>query len=318
MVPDSACPERMQFQVRGTHKNACGDAVAYVDTVNVTFYTHLVANATPNNAVCAVGGTVVLNAHAHGGKAPYTFAWKNAAGQTLGSANEIAVNASGNYTVHITDAVKTVATQTVSVSPAKFALPSNIRFENVKQQDVTVEWQPVAQANRYAVRCRAKGTTNWNTRRTDAVDAIVKLKDLQPATTYELQLMAFGNADSSGWTAMQTFSTEGPCMDANNLRNKIKNGDAWFYWTQNPYCVRQELVLKAKGARDWERTYKLAAKANSVAVNHLKSGIEYEWAIKSYCPAGGYNGVKDFTISQPSYVSMSPTSSGAVAANAQP
>jgi len=317
MMPDENCPEKMKFEVSGTHKNACGDAVAYVDTIDLTLYSHLAASTTPNNAVCADGGTVVLNTQALGGKAPYNFTWKDEKGKVIGNTAECSVHTPGNYTVQITDAKHSAVTQTVGVLTAKVSLPANVRVDDIKQENASVAWEPMPQASRFAVRCRATGTTNWTYRKADGTVAEAKLKDLQPGQTYELQLMAYGTAnDSSGWSATQTFSTEGPCMNANNLRYKIRSGDAWFYWTQNPYCTKQELVLKKKGAADWERKYKLGSKVNSVVVDHLKGGVDYEWAIKSYCPSGNYNGVKEFTLSDVAAVSLNGSTGDMASADA--
>ena len=308
MTPDSIAPDKLKFQISGTHKNACGDDIAYVDTVDVTLYKNLMAAATPNNAVCAKGGVVVLQAKGLGGKAPYTFTWKNAQGTVVGNNAECSVTNAGVYAVEITDAKKTTVKQTVTVSPAKVELPTNIQVKEVKQENALVAWQTTPKAQRYAVRVRAKGSFDWTYRKAEAFEPVVRLKDLQPGQTYEMQVMAYASsnaADSSGWSAVQTFNTDGPCVNANNLRYKIKSGAAWFYWTENPYCTRQELVVKKKGSADWDRKYKLGKTVNSVVVDNLKPGVEYEWAIKSYCPAGNYNGVREFTISDTAPVSLS-------------
>ncbi|HZF99950.1 MAG TPA: fibronectin type III domain-containing protein, partial [Chitinophagales bacterium] len=231
---------------------------------------------------------------------------------------ECSVNKSGNYTVRITDANKTVTTQSVNVLPANVSLPGNLRIAEAKQENALVEWNPMPQANAFAVRFRESGAATWSYQRATGGDTNVKLKNLKPGQTYELQAMAYGAVDSSGWSASQTFGTEGPCINANNLRFKIKSGNAWFYWTQNPYCTRQELVIKKKGAGDWERAYKFGAKVNSAVLDNLKNGVEYEWAIRSYCPAGDYNGVKDFTVSEPTVVSLSGGGSGATTAAITP
>lgn len=317
LLPDDKCPEQVRFRVSGMHRSACGDDIAFVDTLDVKVFSHLIVEATPQNAVCAQGGAVVLNANAAGGKGPYTFTWKDKSGKAICSTPECSVHAAGEYTVEVTDVNRMTTKQTVNVLTANVSLPANLRVVDAKQENAVVEWNAMPQANRFAVRVREAGSPSWTYKRVNGSETNVKLKDLKPGQTYEMQAMAYGSVDSSGWSATQTFGTEGPCMNANNLRYKIKSGDAWFYWNQNPYCTKQELVIRKKGASDWERTYKFASKVNSVVLDNLKNGVEYEWAIKSYCPAGNYNGVKEFTLSEPTMVSLSNPGSSTTAA-AQP
>lgn len=290
-------PSQIKWQITG-QPFSCSAVERITDTVSVSLYKQLHLNGAVEEYVCAAGGEVIMTAEPVGGKQPYQIKWFDRNNVAIDTGRECMVNVPGVYQVSVKDQSGAELIKSYTVRRAAIPLPQQVQVRGIGHNEAMISWAPVANSS-HLIRWRETSESGWEFCRVQDDQPSIKLRSLAAGRTYEVQLMSYANdiRDSSGWSKLYSFSTESPCVQANNLRMKFKNGVAWFYWTPNPYSTRQEIMVKRKNAADWEKKYKLGKSVNSVVIDHLRQDVEYEWVVKSYCPAGDYNGAKEFTLS---------------------
>lgn len=107
VTPGFGSPSVLTYEVCGNVVGACSSA-QYCDTVSVTIYPTLFADAGPDVAIC--NGTVTgadLVGTAIGGTAPYTYTWTGPATQTttsMSTTDVMTVFVAGEYILEIMDA----------------------------------------------------------------------------------------------------------------------------------------------------------------------------------------------------------------------
>lgn len=122
VTPQPGYPQVIYYKVCGNVSSIC-NSNTYCDTVSVTIYPNLFANAGPDVAICngSIVGTIVTGT-AIGGTAPFNYHWVGPGGfdqlnVSTSSTNAITVMIPGIYTLSITDATGCpAATDQVSVT----------------------------------------------------------------------------------------------------------------------------------------------------------------------------------------------------------
>ena len=86
--------------------------------------------------------------------------------------------------------------------------PTGLALSNVGQTSVTLNWNPVANANRFLVRYRPVGSQGWQFATQPNGGAIsITLTGLAPSTTYQLQIIVGCDDEPSNWSGTGTFTT---------------------------------------------------------------------------------------------------------------
>ena len=93
-----------------------------------------------------------------------------------------------------------------TVNPPTCDKPTNITAEVLGQIRAKISWTGHADATRYRVRYREQGTNQWFQKAATAEFKI--LNNLDPGTTYQYRVRAKCPTGWTGWTAVQTFTTE--------------------------------------------------------------------------------------------------------------
>jgi hypothetical protein len=289
LIPTESTPQKIIYKVSGMHISACGDAFACSDTITLNIYPQIKGEVFPASAICAIGGEVNLYAKAKGGKAPYTYRWKDSNGKSIGNSEACNVQEPGTYQVEIRDALypnSSIEIKTVDVYPSQNAIPSMINAENVSQCNATISWQALQQSYKYKIRFRKKGTQDWEYHVVLSPKASFKLQSLQPGNKYEYQVMNYAsskNSDTSGWSRAKDFTTKAGCIDASDLKVKVYKNEAVCYWDNNPYSEKQIVILREQGTTDWKQSYTVSNSVNSLRIPQIEEGKNYEWAVKSIC-----------------------------------
>lgn len=109
VTPQAGFPPVIYYRVCGNVIGACS-ATSYCDTVSVSIFPNLFANAGPDVALCngSVVGTVVTG-NAIGGTAPFNYSWTGPAGFSQINVSSLTTNSiialsPGIYTLSLTDA----------------------------------------------------------------------------------------------------------------------------------------------------------------------------------------------------------------------
>ena len=293
-------PDKILYKVSGTHINACGDAYTRVDTVTINLYPDLIINASPANAICAIGGEVKLNVDATGGRLPYTFIWKNANGAEISKQQIVKVNTPGIYSVEVRDALYPTSSATsssIEILPSQNPLPSEIKVGNVAQSSVMLSWSGLQNIYRYQIRFRKIGDGNWEYHNVMAPKCFFTLQKLNPGVHYEYQLMTYASAkgsDSSGWSSYKEFTTLADCVEVEGLKARANSYEATCSWRNNPFALKQYVMVREQGTIEWKNTFAFGSDVNSVRVPNLSPGKNYEWCVKCVCK----NSDEKYTLSR--------------------
>lgn len=147
VTPQPGYPQVIYYKVCGNVSSIC-NSNTYCDTVSVTIYPNLFANAGPDVAICngSIVGTIVTGT-AIGGTAPFNYQWTGPGGfsqlnVSSSSSDNITVMVPGLYTLSITDATGCpAATDQVSVTSY------NVDITASAGPDITICRTPIPTVN---------------------------------------------------------------------------------------------------------------------------------------------------------------------------
>lgn len=282
--------EPVLIEVSGTHKSSCGGSYSCRQQISIRYYEPLQVTTTPQKSVCAVGGTVWMQATASGGKPPYSYVWKNQEGHFKSFTKDCSTDEPGVYTVEVTDATqKQTVSEQVTILPAGVVLPSIIQAKEIMQNTALITWNALSGVSKYKIRYKpVQQSDSWQYAQADASSNELRLKKLSPETEYVYQLMIYGKSvnDTSGWSKMYRFTTVSECIPATQLGTKVTFNKLMCKWKINPYNTRQVLLLRPAGSSEWTRRFKIGSEVSAVFLDNLKSDVLYEWMIVSYCKNG--------------------------------
>jgi hypothetical protein len=281
---------KLIIEVSGTHYSSCGGSYSCRQKISINCYGALEVSTTPESSVCAVGGTVIMQAWANGGKKPYSYVWKNQEGQFISFNQTCQTDEPGTYTVEVSDATQQqIVSKQVKVLPAGVVLPNIIEAREISQNTTLIAWSTLSGVSKYKVRYKpANSNEAWQHIMADATQNEVRLKKLTPETEYVYQLMIYGKtfSDTSGWSKLYRFTTQPECMPAMQLGTKVTFNKLMCRWKLNPYNTKQVLLLRPSGSKEWTRRFKIGSEVSAVFLDNLKQDVLYEWMIVSYCKSG--------------------------------
>ena len=97
--------------------------------------------------------------------------------------------------------------------------PSAGTVQSINPTKVKVTWDAVTNAIRYRIRFRAIGTSEWTV--FSPANPSRFLSNLNPGTDYQYQLRTRCPSGWTGWTGMNTFTTEGASNTTNEVTVKV-------------------------------------------------------------------------------------------------
>ncbi|MFM7021762.1 MAG: PKD domain-containing protein [Flavobacteriales bacterium] len=144
VTPQNGYPAFVDYQVCGMPSNAlCAPPVEFCDTVRANFISPIQNAINPNPAIfCEGTAGINLTAQVNGGKAPYSYIWKNAANLTISTNSAYFASTTGNYSLEIRDAL-------YPNCPSKFA-----------NTTVSMELRPVVDAGNDLTICASNPVVN--------------------------------------------------------------------------------------------------------------------------------------------------------------
>ncbi len=161
---------------------------------------------------------------------------------------------------------------------------------------VELDWDAVAEADKYKVRYRPVGGT-WT-----EVNAPVNnrfLNGLTPLTTYEYGIKTVCEFASSTWTSTETFTTFDDVCDYPNSSVSINDATtATLSWAGFANVTKYKIKYKAKvvGAVWTEEIFT----GTSKILSGLMSGTNYKYKLKTKCTNGWTNWSPKVDFSMPS------------------
>lgn len=171
----------------------------------------------PSTTTAQAGWAVVNGASA------YQVQWKTAASSTWGSlvnttSPQISISsltASTQYNIRVRSVCNGISsaftngsfTTTSGGGGGTCPTPGNLAASSVNPTSAMVSWSAVGGAASYILRIRVQGATSWFAF-TGITGTGVTIQNMNPSTTYEVQIMSnCGNNGSSNWSSVLTFTT---------------------------------------------------------------------------------------------------------------
>jgi len=127
-------------------------------------------------------------------------------------------------------------------------VPSNVYAYDIIDERAKIAWDNMndssCMVNMYRIRYREVGASSWSSKTMQGSGlcifglntSVKQMLNLTHSTTYEYYMKAWycgGAAGGTGWSALQTFTTQGICPDITNLTvtpNPNNNTRATFCW----------------------------------------------------------------------------------------
>ncbi|MEE2931422.1 MAG: M43 family zinc metalloprotease [Bacteroidota bacterium] len=184
-----------------------------------------------------------------GGTPPYTYYWNTNPTQNT---QDIYNLTQGNYIVWVVDSNFCFNSFSINVGVNLGAScnipPSNIYTYDIIDERAKIAWDNMntnsCLVDKYRIRLREVGSNNWISKTMQGSGLCInglnttskQILNLNPATTYEYKIKAWycgGATGGTGWSGLQTFTTQAICPDITNLTvtpNPNNNTRATFCW----------------------------------------------------------------------------------------
>ena len=195
---------------------------------------------------------------------------------------------SGSYTVClVTSGVCGADTvcQVVDVYPCDN--PSQYWETDIMSDQVRMVWNTEDNANKYKLKIRKSGTSNWTYHTILAPDTFKVKTGLEPGTAYEYKVKTVcGQNSPSSYGPFQYFTTAGACDNPSSVTMVgVNQTQTNAYWTSVPEAVSYKLKYRPVGSTNWK--YKTVyAPDTSRNLYNLLPDTEYEYKIRTECANG--------------------------------
>lgn len=171
----------------------------------------------------------------------------------------------------------------VKLKPCSTATPTGLTFNSVTHNSAIINWTGAANNLTYLLQYRVQGTTVW----TNVYVASVPytLSNLQPSTTYEVQVAANCGITNGAFTPIGTFSTRCDPTPPGVSVSNITSNSALIKWTPTVAGVTYTMRWRKVGATAWSSpTIPLpAAPTNTYTLSGLDPYTTYEVQIANQC-----------------------------------
>ena len=179
--------------------------------------------------------------------------------------------------------------------------PSSPSVTDVSDTDATFNWTGgVAGANRYQMRWRPVGGSDWYARNTFDESGTRYIQAFEPGTEYEWIIRTrcgAGDGDSSQFVSGSNFTTLdgcGPVQESTFINMRSNRVDAT--WPAHAGATQYKLRYRPVGESVW-RTKIIDASTTLKRLRNLIPGTPYEYRLKVECENGlsGISGFENFT-----------------------
>jgi len=178
----------------------------------------------------------------------------------------------------------------------------NPHVTRVAPTSARLNWDALLAADAYEIRGRTSNSGNYVY--LNIPNGNTSFKDvfgLQDGRTYVWQIRAFctGGADTSVWTALDTFTT-GCQMPDSAWTGPVSSTGVRFNWTKVFSSVGYQIQGRVSGASNWSTLDIPGGNTTSKDVFGLSSGTTYEWHMRAACSVSpfyksGWTAIQTFT-----------------------
>jgi hypothetical protein len=163
--------------------------------------------------------------------------------------------------------------------------PNLPTISSITTNNCCIQWNNVASACSYTVKCRVVGTTTWTFIQQSAVNQFC-IPNLTPLTQYECQVAT--NCCSgmmSSYCGSLFFTTDSPCTKPSGTKvSSITSTTAQVCWTGPSIATSYKIEYKPTNSSTW-----ISATTNLTCynLNGLNAATDYEVKVSSICT--GFN-----------------------------
>lgn len=153
-------------------------------------------------------------------------------------------------------------------------------------------WAPFNAADTFWVRYREVGSGAWMDLMTTSPS--VTLTGLNGCRPYEFQVQAGCGTDSSGWSNLYTFTSEGCCTAPATFNAVVYSpATATVSWTAVYAGLSYNIRYREQGTTAWTT---VTSVTDSVQISGLDSCTVYEYEVETVCDTGGSGFGSTFTF----------------------
>ncbi len=157
-------------------------------------------------------------------------------------------------------------------------MPLAISIDNIIDVAVTINWISTEEETVATIRYRPTGTTNWTT--LNNVSAPLNLTGLTACTDYEFQLKSDCGNETSGYTRIYTFKSDGCCLPPENIRvASSTNNNLRLEW--NPLFAAQRYEVRFNEVGGNSELFPTTD--NFIVFDGLTTCTQYEFQIRTIC-----------------------------------
>ncbi|MBL0047827.1 MAG: fibronectin type III domain-containing protein [Bacteroidetes bacterium] len=207
------------------------------------------------------------------------------------------------------------ASSNFSTTSAPCNAPSGLGSSGVTTNSATVLANAVANAVSYNIQYRTVGASTWTATPSPSVSKTIS--GLTPATSYEFQVQAVCNSNSSPFSSSSNFATPAPpCNIPSGLSSSaVSNLAATLSWTAVSGATSYAIQYRIVGAATWMSSTSTSA---SKTISGLSASSTYEFQIQTVCSASSssaFSTSSNFTTAAPPCAIASGLSSSSVTDN---
>jgi hypothetical protein len=163
--------------------------------------------------------------------------------------------------------------------------PPDTLYTSVQNTTATIAWQAVNGENRYQIRYRISGTTDWITKGINNA-TLINLSWLFYGTIYEFELRALCDNGWTAWSQTYAFTTinDPACSLPPYAGQSVTDSSFTVSWFSAPAIDEEIVMYRRRGDSQW--TYDTLATDTSFTANNLLAGNLYQFRFRVHCPNG--------------------------------
>ena len=158
-------------------------------------------------------------------------------------------------------------------------LPLGVVVSDVIDVSAVINWGASSEETTAVIRFRQSGTTDWT--ELNNIAAPYSLTDLMACTNYEFQLRSDCGTETSGFSRIYTFKTDGCCTPPNNIRvTSSSNQSVRIEWDTLFAAEGYEFAFSEAGQSNMEIT---STASNFMEFSNLNNCTDYNFQVRTIC-----------------------------------
>jgi hypothetical protein len=180
------------------------------------------------------------------------------------------------------------------------ANPSGLTSSNITTNSATLSWNSITGAINYTVEYKLSSASTW-TSASSTSGTSISLTALSSGVSYEWRVQTNCSAGNSSFI-QSAFTTNCPTV-TNLTSSNLTSSKVDLSWTSASGANSYSVEFKLSSDSTWTST---STSGNSITLNGLSSGSDYDWRIKTNCSAANSAYVQNaFTTDCPSANNLS-------------